>query len=112
MKSNINTLRREEQIKNLIAQILYDINNADVINPTVMDCKLSNDLSHVKVYVTFEARSLKGIEALERAKGYVKTRIAKVLDWRKVPDIHFELDELNNSAMKIDSILQQIKNEE
>ncbi|MGY5139742.1 30S ribosome-binding factor RbfA [Mycoplasmopsis gallinarum] len=112
MNSNINTLRREEQIKNLIAEILaMEIHNTNVINPTVIDAKLSSDLSHVKVFVTFTEKSTKGLEALENAKGFIRTKLAKSLDWRKIPEVHFELDELTNSAMKIDKILEEIKNE-
>ncbi|WP_051617864.1 30S ribosome-binding factor RbfA [Mycoplasmopsis iners] len=112
MKTNINILRREEQIKNLIAQIItYEVTNSDVIEPTVVDCKLSSDLSHVKVFVTFGARANKGLEALEHAKGFVKKQVAQTLDWRKIPDIHFVLDELTDSAQKIDALLDEIKKE-
>ncbi|VEU78143.1 30S ribosome-binding factor RbfA [Mycoplasmopsis columbinasalis] len=110
MKSNINVLRREEQIKNLLAQIItYDLNNANIIEPTVVDCKLSNDLSHVKVYLTFAQNSTKGLEAINNAKGYIRKQVARNLDWRKVPELNFELDEVSKEALRIDKILHNIK---
>ncbi|MEA4115372.1 30S ribosome-binding factor RbfA [Mycoplasma sp. 744] len=112
MKNNITLLRKEEQIKQALAKIItYEINNEDLVEPTVIDCKLSNDLSHLKVYVTFGTKSKKGLEALERAKGFIRTNLAHTLNWRKVPEIHFELDELISSGMKIDQILRDIEKE-
>ncbi|QSF13556.1 30S ribosome-binding factor RbfA [Mycoplasma sp. Mirounga ES2805-ORL] len=110
---SINNLRREEQIKQLISSILInDFRNSNVFNPVVIDCDLTNDLSEVKVYVTFSEKSQKGIEVLNDSRNYFKKIISKTLDWRKVPNIIFILDEITNQGMKIDSILNNIKKED
>ncbi|WP_027120535.1 30S ribosome-binding factor RbfA [Mycoplasmopsis lipofaciens] len=111
MKKSINTLRRESQIRDLIADIVTnDITNSNVINPTIVDCVLSGDLSHVKVFVTFTSKQQKGLEALCNAAGFVKKMLSKSLNWRKVPEIHFYLDDVTDNGMKIDSLLNKIKN--
>ena len=111
--NQINILRREEQIKNLIASIISnEVNNTADYQPTVIDVKLSGDLSHVKVFVSFLNNPKKGLEALKKAAGFIRSRLSKNLDWRKVPELHFFLDEVINHGLEINKIIDNFKNEE
>ncbi|WP_120161074.1 30S ribosome-binding factor RbfA [Mycoplasmopsis bovirhinis] len=108
----INLRKKENQIQQLIASILaYDLDNVNIINPVVMEAKLSSDLSLVKVYVNFEKNEKKGIIALNNASGFVRKLLAKSLDWRKVPEVRFYLDAVSKAGSQIDKILQQLKDE-
>ncbi|VEU62829.1 30S ribosome-binding factor RbfA [Mycoplasmopsis bovirhinis] len=108
----INLRKKENQIQQLIASILaYDLDNVNIINPVVMEAKLSSDLSLVKVYVNFEKNEKKGIIALNNASGFVRKLLAKSLDWRKVPEVRFYLDTVSKTGSQIDKILQQLKDE-
>ncbi|MGV2392536.1 UNVERIFIED_CONTAM: 30S ribosome-binding factor RbfA [Campylobacter lari] len=79
MKS-INVLKRESQIRKLIASIIAkDLTNANIYNPTVVDCELSADLSHTKIYMAFEDKEQAGIEALQNASGFIRRILAKSL---------------------------------
>ncbi|MFV8470550.1 30S ribosome-binding factor RbfA [Mycoplasma sp. AA7A] len=110
--NEINLKRKEARLQQLIADILTnDITNTNVIDPVVMDVSLSNDLSHVKVFVSFLNNEQKGIEALNNASGYVRKVLSQSLDWRKVPSVHFYLDEVSKNGQKIEEILASIKNE-
>ncbi|UUM20088.1 MULTISPECIES: 30S ribosome-binding factor RbfA [unclassified Mycoplasma] len=110
--NNVNLSRKESQIMQLVADILSrDINNVNVIDPVVVDAKLSADLSHLKVFVSLAKNTKKGIQALNNASGFVRSVLAKSLSWRKVPVITFELDQVTNHGMKIDAILNQLKQE-
>ncbi|VEU75684.1 Ribosome-binding factor A [Mycoplasmopsis maculosa] len=112
MKS-INVLKRESQIKQLIASIIMnDLTNSNIYNPTLIDCELSADLSHVKVFMAFEDKELAGLEALKNASGYIRKILSKSLNWRKVPEIHFYIDEVEKEGQKINRILEMIKNEQ
>ncbi|AIA29202.1 ribosome-binding factor A [Mycoplasmopsis californica] len=112
MSKHINSLRKESQLKTMIAQIVTtELTNANIINPTVVDCELSADSSHAKIFVTFSEKQQEGLEAIRNASGYIRKSIAHSLDWRKVPELHFELDTVIDGAMKIEKILEQIKNE-
>ncbi|SYV97632.1 Ribosome-binding factor A, partial [Mycoplasmopsis edwardii] len=77
------TLRKKEtQIQQLIASILsYDLTNVNVVDPVIMDVKLSSDLGVVKVYVTLGGNEQKGIIALNNSASYVRKVLAKSLDW-------------------------------
>ncbi|WP_406613515.1 30S ribosome-binding factor RbfA [Mycoplasma corogypsi] len=104
--------RKETQIQRLVADILYnDLTNVNIVDPVVMDVQLSNDLSHLKVFVNLSGNEQKGIIALNASSGYVRKILANSLSWRKVPEIHFYLDEVSKSGLKIDQILQKIKEE-
>ncbi|ADE19534.1 30S ribosome-binding factor RbfA [Mycoplasma crocodyli] len=110
--NNINLNRKESQIQQLLASIISnDIKNVNVIDPVLMDVKLSADLSHCKVYVNFTSHKEKGLEALNNSAGYIRTLLAKSLNWRKVPQIHFHQDTVSEYGSKIDAILAQIKSE-
>ncbi|MBU4689568.1 30S ribosome-binding factor RbfA [Mycoplasma zalophidermidis] len=113
MNKSINTLRKESQLKTMIAQIVTtELTNTNIINPTVIDCELSADSSHAKVFVTFSEKSDDGIEAIRNASGFIRKSLSKNLNWRKVPEIHFELDHVIDDAMKIEKILAKIKTDE
>ncbi|MHA3825699.1 30S ribosome-binding factor RbfA [Mycoplasma sp. BRA285] len=110
--NEINLKRKEAKLQQLLADIVTnDITNVNVNDPVVMDVSLSNDLSHVKVFVSFLNNEQKGIEALNNASGYVRKVLSKSLDWRKVPSVHFYLDEVSKNGQKIEEILASIKNE-
>ncbi|MFV8414266.1 30S ribosome-binding factor RbfA [Mycoplasma sp. Sp48II] len=110
--NEINLKRKEARLQQLIADIVAnDITNTNVIDPVVMDVSLSNDLSHVKVFVSFLSNEQKGLEALNNASGYVRKVLSQSLDWRKVPSVHFYLDEVSKNGQKIEQILASIKNE-
>lgn len=108
------TIKKKEQLLlTLLARIInQEITNVNVINPTVVEVKLSNDGSHAKVYLTFEKNKQKGLEAINNATGFIKTELSKYWNGRKVPQLHFELDNTLDTSQRIENILKQIKLEE
>ncbi|MGZ9762604.1 30S ribosome-binding factor RbfA [Mycoplasma sp. 394] len=110
--NEINLKRKESQVHQLIVDILeHNISNVNIINPTVMDVRLSSDLSDLKVYVNFESNTKKGLIALNNAAGYVRKILAKSLDWRKVPTVRFFIDDVSEKGARIDEILRNIEKE-
>lgn len=111
--NNINLQRKQARVHLLVGDIVTnELTNSNIIDPVVMDVYLSNDLSHLKVYVNLSGNTTKGLEALNNAAGYVRTVLSKSLDWRKVPQVVFELDTVSQNGSRIDKILRDIKNEE
>ncbi|UWD34369.1 30S ribosome-binding factor RbfA [Mesomycoplasma molare] len=105
------TLRKKESHYFLLVSKIIgeEITNSNVYGATVNDVKLSNDGSHLKIFLSFIKNSQKGLEAINNAKGYIRSQIAKTVNSRKVPELHFFLDEVFNSAQKIEEILKEIK---
>ncbi|VEU75902.1 30S ribosome-binding factor RbfA [Mycoplasmopsis columboralis] len=111
--NNVNLSRKESQAMQLVADIVSrDLTNVNIIDPVVIDARLSSDLSYLKVFVSLGGNTKKGLDALNNASGYVRSILAKSLSWRKVPSITFVLDEVTDHGMKIDAILAKIKSEQ
>ncbi len=104
-----------QMMKNISAIISEEIRDTKVGYVTVTDVKVTNDLSFAKVFVTFltndnEERNKVGLDALNRTKGFIKSKLAKKIQVRKIPELIFELDTTFNEGNKIENILADIKN--
>ena len=99
--------------KELSVIISQEINDPKLGFPTVTDVRVSPDLSSAKVYVSFLGKNYKkrdGIEALNRAKGYIKTLLAHSVRMRKIPDLQFVVDDSLDKADRIEEILNKNDN--
>ena len=81
---------------------------------TVSDVALSADNSLAKVYVTFlgkDERNEAGLKVLDRAKGYIRSELAKRLKVYKVPELRFMIDDSLKRAERIEAIIDKINND-
>lgn len=82
---------------------------------TVTAVETTDNLRFAKIFVSIlgdEKTRQETLEALERAKGFLKGEIGHRLQLRYTPDIQFRLDKSLDHAMKIKGILNQIKKSE
>jgi ribosome-binding factor A len=112
--------RRPEQVAGTIRQVIADALAREVRDPrvgfvTVTGVLVTNDLSHARVMVSVpgddEARA-KAMQGLQSAAGFFRTRAARALTTRSVPELHFELDQGFQHAARIEELLQSIRREE
>jgi ribosome-binding factor A len=112
--------RRPEQVAGTIRQVIADALAREVRDPrvgfvTVTGVLVTNDLSHARVMVSVpgddEARA-KAMQGLQSAAGFFRTRAARALTTRSVPELHFELDPGFQHAARIEELLQSIRREE
>ncbi|MBQ2509445.1 MAG: 30S ribosome-binding factor RbfA [Erysipelotrichaceae bacterium] len=90
--------------------ISQEINDPKLGFPTVTEVDVAPDLNTAKVYVSFLGKNYKkrdGIEALRRAKGHIKSELAKRIRIRKIPDLTFEVDDTLDKAERIEQILNK-----
>ena len=90
--------------------ILRDINDPKLGFPTVTAVDVAPDLNTAKVYVSFLGKNYKkrdGLEALRKAKGFIKTSLAKRLKMRKIPDLTFIVDDSLDKAERIENIISR-----
>jgi len=90
--------------------IMKDINDPKLGFPTVTEVDVSPDLTTAKVYVSFLGKNYKkrdGIEALRRAKGHIKSELAKRIKIRRIPDLTFLVDDTLDKAERIEEILNK-----
>jgi ribosome-binding factor A len=82
---------------------------------TITGVKLTTDLHMATIYfsVVGSPEEKKATAAgLERARGFIRREIGGQLRMKYIPDIVFKYDESLDYGNKIDSILQQIHNQD
>ena len=101
--------RRPEQVAETLRQVITDALAREVRDPrvgfvTVTGVLVTSDLSHARVMVSVPgeaADKTRAIEGLQSAAGFLRSRAARSLTTRTVPELHFELDRGLEHAARI-----------
>jgi ribosome-binding factor A len=112
--------KRTEQIGEEIQRILGEVIQYELKDPrvgfaTVVGVAVSGDLQHARVQVSVmgdEEQRRETMEGLERAKGFMRRRVAQELrHLRNIPELHLDLDTSLDYSMHIDDVLRQVARE-
>ncbi|HKH82099.1 MAG TPA: 30S ribosome-binding factor RbfA [Gemmatimonadales bacterium] len=111
--------RRPEQVAETLRQVITDALAREVRDPrvgfvTVTGLLVTNDLSHARVMVSVPGEELdkeRALEGLQSAAGFLRSRAARALTTRSVPELHFELDRGLEHAARISELLNDIRRE-
>jgi ribosome-binding factor A len=109
--------KRTQQVGDEIQRILSEVIQYEIKDPrvgfaTVVGVDVSADLAHAKVRISVldEAQRADTMEGLERAKGFIRRRVAQELrHMRTVPELHLELDTSLDYSMRIDEVLREVE---
>ena len=108
-------LKINSEIKKVVSKIIdTELNNSNITGLiTVQEVDTSADFSNAKIYVSMYGTENKKrtLEALNNARGYVRTRIAKELNFKKTPSIQFLMDEVIEQGERIDKLIEQVSKE-
>ena len=112
--------RRPEQVGETLRQVITGALARQVRDPrvgfvTVTAVLVTPDLSHARVMVSVpgeDVDKMRALEGLQSAAGFLRSRAAKSLTTRSVPELHFELDRGLEHAARINQLLNTIKQEE
>ena len=112
--------RRPEQVGETLRQVITDALAREVRDPrvgfvTVTAVLVTNDLSHARVMVSVpgeESEKTRAIEGLQSAAGFLRSRAARTLTTRSVPQLHFELDRGLEHAARINELLNTVRRED
>lgn len=101
-------------VKEISYILATEIRDEDIKFVTVTDCKVTNDLSFAKVYVTVLDDSKKDttVKALNDAASYIRRLLADRVDIRHIPELTFVYDESIEYGKKIENIIEDIHNNE
>ncbi|MEG0026141.1 MAG: 30S ribosome-binding factor RbfA [Bacilli bacterium] len=108
------SIKIERINSNLMKEISYilatEINDEDIKFVTVTDCKVTNDLSFAKVYITIlnDQRREATLKALEKAQGFIRRNLSERIFIRHLPKLHFVYDESIATGKKIENIIEQM----
>jgi len=109
--------RVEEQIRIEVSEIIErEIQDPRIGLTTVTGIKVSPDLKHCRVFVTVlgdaEQRK-KALQGLRSAASFIRRSLSKRLHhMRRVPELSFDYDEAVEKGIRIEELLDQIKQEE
>jgi ribosome-binding factor A len=118
MKSRRTPSRRPDQVAETVRQAITDaLARGEVRDPrvglvTVIEVRVTGDLGHARVLVAIagdEAERQRALEGLRSAAGFLRTKAARTLSTRTVPELHFELDRGLENAARIDALLGELK---
>ncbi|HZA97858.1 MAG TPA: 30S ribosome-binding factor RbfA [Gemmatimonadales bacterium] len=112
--------RRPEQMAETLRQVITDALAREVRDPrvgfvTITAVLVSNDLSHARIMVSApgeDSDKARALEGLQSAAGFLRSRAARALTTRTVPELHFELDRGLEHAARINELLNTIKRED
>jgi ribosome-binding factor A len=107
------TLQVSDELQRILSEVIqYELKDPRVGFATVVGVDMSADLQHatVRVSVMDETQRADTIEALERAKGFMRRRVAQELrHLRSVPELHIKLDTSLDYSIHIDEVLRQVE---
>ena len=106
--------RLNEQLKREISGLIRsEVHDPRVGIVTVTGVEATPDLQFAKVHVRpmadDEAEKKEALEGLDEAAGYIRHALGKTLHLRRVPELHFQLDQTLEKAMRIEEILDEVK---
>ncbi len=104
-------LRMGELLRHILADVIA---RGDFRDPVLTDAKItvtevrpSPDLKNATVFVTplGGADMAAVVDALQRARGFLRAQVAKSLETKVVPDLSFKADNSFANAERIDALL-------
>ncbi len=112
IKMNERHLRVAEEIRREVSFIITE----DVKDPrlgmiSITDVEVSGDLSFAKIYFSMlgdEKQKETNLQALDRAKGFIRSELAKRIRVRHVPEISFHFDPSLEQGARISALLKTI----
>ena len=107
MKQNSSSRKLNAQAQEHIASILlFEISDPRLSMVTVTGCEVSFDRSACNVFYTAPEGSYEdAAAAFAKAKGRIRSLLAKRVSWRVAPELRFLLDKSVDEAQKIASAL-------
>lgn len=108
---------RSRRIEDQIQRILSDVLRNDVRDPRISGAfitgvRVTRDLSVARVFYSTlqaEGRPEDLSEAFAKALGFVRSRLAKELTVRRVPELRFELDDTTANAEAMDQLIRDAR---
>lgn len=114
--SRVRAQRVGEQIKKELSDlIMREMKDPRVSFVTVTGVDVTGDLQQATAYVTIYGNDKEketALQALEKAKGFLRSEIGKRIRLRKTPELSFKLDTSIEYGNRIESLLRDLKKED
>ncbi|NLV21744.1 MAG: 30S ribosome-binding factor RbfA [Syntrophomonadaceae bacterium] len=113
--------RRQERMAVEIKRILSAIFLQDIKDPridfstvSVTRVDIPADISHARINISVlgdETHQNETMQALQKARGYIRTELARQLQIRHAPELEFRLDKSIEHGIHISSLLDELSKE-
>lgn len=113
--------KRIKRLNSLLQEVLSEVIRSDLKDPrvhqlfAVTNVDISNDLHHAKVFISVigsDKEKKDTIEALQAAAGFIAMTASKKVTMRYFPNLLFKIDTSVEEHMRIDALLDKIKQEQ
>lgn len=112
-------MTRLERFSELIKKEISDIIREEVSDPrigfvSVTEVDVSPDLKNAKIHISVfgnEKEKLAAMAGLTSATGFVRSKLASVLQTRNTPEIYFVRDDSIERGSRVLGIIHKIENE-
>ena len=114
-----NAPKRADRVADVVRNELSVLLIQRVRDPKLRDVsvtrvELSDDLRHAKIYYTFLQGSSSAAEvkkSIAKAKGFMRSHLAKTLNLRFTPELHFWYDETVEKVEEMEKLLADLARE-
>lgn len=113
------TNHRHERIGEEIAHEINAMLAGELKDPrlegyvSVSEVRVQPDMKHARIFVAVRSKDPQertgAIKALEHAAGFIRHELIERLQLRRLPDLHFTLDLSEESAERIEKLLNEVK---
>lgn len=98
------------EMRKELAYLLRDaVKDPRLAEVTIQEVRVTRDLSHAKVYFTLldkeEAKHF--VQILERAAGFLRKQLGKVMKLRTVPELHFVYDSSIEDGQRLSELIDK-----
>lgn len=109
------SVRVAEAIRNELSTLLVlRIQDPRLAGVAITRVQLADDLQYARIFFTSPGDTKRQTEAeqgLQRAKGFMRSHLARVLNMRYTPELHFVYDHQVEKVVEIEKLLQEIAQE-
>lgn len=117
-KTQRNGYARIERVKEQIMRELAELIRTDLKDPragliTINDVDVTRDYSHATIYYTVLSGSPEhSAQALDHAKGFLRSELSKKISVFRTPELHFQYDKSLERGVYLSHLIDQIANEQ
>ena len=103
--------RVAEEVKKVVSEaIRTKVDDTDIGMVTITEVEVTKELETATIYYTSLNDNKEQVaEGLNRAKGLIRSEVAKEIRLRKAPELEFKYDSSIEYGNKIESLLNEIK---
>ncbi|MEA2103959.1 MAG: 30S ribosome-binding factor RbfA [Candidatus Cloacimonadota bacterium] len=101
--------RLNEHVKRAISKVVsYELRDKRTFGIRISSVEVTPDLKHAYVLFTLldPKHKKNAIIGLNSASGHIRTRVAKILNLRNTPELHFRYDSQDIDALNLENLIE------